>query len=192
MVRPLQDRTELAKYFAELGFKEGVEIGVAEANYSVVLLDNIPGLKLHLVDPWEKYSGNQRGGGNEKQHGNYKIMTDKLMPYGKDHKIVVYRKISMEAVREFEDESLDFVYIDGNHNFDYVMEDLVAWGRKVKVGGIISGHDYYHFTESGVVEAVDAYIKGNNIREWYLTPEREGSWYFFKTKNNFIKVKGWK
>lgn len=190
MARQLQNRLELAKMFAELGFKTGAEIGVAEANYSVVLLEEIPGLKLYCVDTWEPYSGNRRGGGKEKQHGNYEIAVDKLRKFPND--IIVIRDFSMNAVRQIEDESLDFVYIDANHDFDYVMEDLIAWGRKVRPGGIISGHDYYHFTDSGVVEAVDAYIKGNNIRDWCLTHEREGSFYFFKQDNHPIKVKGWK
>ena len=48
----------------------------------------------------------------------------------------------MDAIEDFEDESLDFVYIDGHHGFRYVAEDLVEWSQKVKKGGIISGHDY--------------------------------------------------
>lgn len=191
MDRKLQNRLELAQYFAKLGFKKGAEIGVAEANYSVVLLDNIPGLTLHLIDPWEPYVGNRRGGGQTKQHGNFEITQNKLKNYP-NNEIIIHRKKSIDAAREVEDGSLDFVYIDGNHDFDYVMEDLIHWGRKVREGGIIAGHDYYHFTDSGVVEAVDAYIKGNNIREWYLLPEREGSFYFFKQKDYAIRVKGWK
>lgn len=189
MARQLQNRLELAQYFNELGFKVGAEIGVAEANYSVVLLAQIPDLKLYCVDPWEPYKGNNRGGGVTKQHGNFEITKGKLKDYPN---AVMIRKFSMDAVRDFADESLDFVYIDANHDFDYAMEDLVAWGRKVKKGGIIAGHDYYHFTNSGVVEAVDAYIKGNNIRDWCLTEEREGSFYFFKQDTNKIRVKGWK
>lgn len=189
MARKLQNRLELARLFNELGYKVGAEIGVAEANYSVVLLQEIPDLRLYCVDTWQPYKGNSRGGGEQKQSGNFEITKGKLSSFPNAKMI---RKFSMDAVRDFEDESLDFVYIDANHDFDYVMEDLVAWGRKVKQGGIIAGHDYYHFTNSGVVEAVDAYIKGNNIRDWCLTEEREGSFYFFKTVNNPIKVKGWK
>jgi hypothetical protein len=50
--------------------------------------------------------------------------------------------LSTEAAKRFEDESLDFVYIDANHSYKYVREDILAWLPKVKKGGIIGGHDY--------------------------------------------------
>ncbi len=48
----------------------------------------------------------------------------------------------MEAAEDFEDNSIDFVYIDANHGFKYVAEDLWEWSKKVRSGGVISGHDY--------------------------------------------------
>jgi predicted O-methyltransferase YrrM len=74
------------------------------------------------------------------------------------------RKMSMEAVEEFEKESLDFVFIDSNHSFDYVMEDLIEWSKRVRKGGIISGDDYFHFRKAGVIEAVDTYTRVHGIK----------------------------
>ncbi len=79
------------------------------------------------------------------------------------------------------DESLDFVYIDADHRFDYVMEDLIAWGRKVRKGGIISGHDYYRFRNAGVVPAVDVYTHCHYVGEWFITDEKEASFFWVKS-----------
>jgi predicted O-methyltransferase YrrM len=71
--------------------------------------------------------------------------------------------MSMDAVDDIPDNSLDFVFIDANHAFDYVMLDLIYWTKKVRPGGIVSGDDYFHFKKAGVVEAVDAYTKAHGI-----------------------------
>jgi predicted O-methyltransferase YrrM len=64
---------------------------------------------------------------------------------------------SLEAVKQFEDESLDFVYIDAAHDYDNVKADILAWKPKVKKGGILAGHDYVH---PPVKRAVDELLTG--------------------------------
>jgi len=49
---------------------------------------------------------------------------------------------SLEAAAMFSDNSIDFVYIDGAHEYDALKADIIAWGPKVKTGGIIAGDDY--------------------------------------------------
>lgn len=72
-------------------------------------------------------------------------------------------KTSLEAAQEFNDESLDFVYIDADHSYKSVVEDIQAWKQKVKRGGILSGHDYdSHFTPD-VVKAVEEFFPEVNI-----------------------------
>ena len=86
----------------------------------------------------------------------------------------------VKVIRHFEDESLDFVYIDGFHEFDYVMSDLIFWTPKVRPGGIVAGHDYYPFFRSGVIQAADTYTKMHNINTWYVTRERHSSFFWVK------------
>lgn len=81
----------------------------------------------------------------------------------------------MDAVKDFEDESLDFVYIDGHHGFKYVTEDIFEWSKKIKKGGVISGHDYaYNRTPADhayclqVKYVIDAYTKAFQIDNWYV------------------------
>jgi len=157
-------QTELIEYFAQLGFKTGAEIGVAKGRFSEVMCQKIPGLKLYCIDTWGVYPGNRRGGNTARHEANYAIAKDRLAKY--DCQII--RKMSMEAVKEFEDGSLDFVFIDANHDYKYVLEDITEWSKKVRIGGIVSGHDYYNFHHSGVIEAVLAYASNHLIKP-YLT-----------------------
>jgi hypothetical protein len=171
-------RRNLSKWFRILGYKTGAEIGVAEGRHSKQMCEQNPGVQLLCVDTWEKYSGNRRGGPQSQHDRNYKIAKRILRPFS----CQIVKAFSMDAVREVPPESLDFVYIDGNHAFDYVMQDIIEWGKRVRRGGIISGHDYYHFRGAGVVEAVDVYTHIHGVRGWFLTNEaKEKSWFFVKT-----------
>lgn len=146
----MKNRIELAEYFASKGFKEGAEVGVADGRYSEILCEKISGLKLLCVDPFYR-------------PGHYERTVERLSKYGCD----IERKTSMEAVLDVADGSLDFVFIDGNHSFDFVMEDLIGWGRKVRKGGVLSGHDYY-FSRLGTVQVIPAVNKYCEIHRLQL------------------------
>ena len=153
----METRIELAEYFNKLGFKLGAEIGVADGRFSEILCDGIDGLKLICVDPWAPYEKCWRN--SENQDEAYARATKRLE--GKNVEIV--RKTSIEASLGVEDRSLDFVFIDGSHTFDNVMVDIILWSKKVKIGGIIALHDYCHFTNSGIIEAVNKYCEVHRI-----------------------------
>jgi predicted O-methyltransferase YrrM len=74
------------------------------------------------------------------------------------------RGLSSEAVSQFEDESLDVVFIDLTHTYESVKEDIGLWLPKVKSGGILSGHDYED-SWPGVVKAVDEMLPKRTIME---------------------------
>lgn len=183
----MQSKYDLIKYFAELGFTKGAEIGVAEGYLSEAMFKAIPNLELYCIDIWKPYRGNIWSGSAERGIRQIEIATKRLSKYNAH----IIREMSMDAVKRFENNSLDFVYIDANHAFDYVMDDLIEWSKKVRVGGIVSGDDYYHFRKAGVIEAVDAYTKAHGIGFSLTDPytehlrDREGfeqpSYYWTKT-----------
>jgi hypothetical protein len=180
----MNNRTDLAKYFHERGYNTGAEIGVAEGRYSEVLCQNIPNLKLYCVDLWKPYPQNWRG--ENYQENAYKQAQEKLKPYN----ATLIRKPSVEASLEIPDRSLDFVFIDGDHTFDHVMTDIILWSRKVRKRGVVSGHDWTWFKNSGVVQAVSYYciehkielnmIQRNNDQHH---DDKQPCWWFEKSWN---------
>lgn len=161
-------RQDLFEIYTELGYTKGAEIGVGTGRHAVQLLKNVPGLHLYAVDPWMKYGRCSQRICDQRYNATVKRLE------GKNATIV--RKPSIEAAKEFEDGSLDFVYIDGDHRFDAVMMDIILWAPKVRKGGIVAGHDYYHFYQSGVVDAVRVYTWAHRITEWYVTWEKTATW----------------
>jgi len=154
----IKDRIELAEHFNKLGFKTVVEIGTADGRYAEILCQKIPMLDmLYTIDPYIPYNGNWRS--QDYQNKAYQKAKSRLEKYNAQ----IINKTSMDALQDFDNGDIDAVFIDGDHHFDYVMEDIIAWSRKVKKGGIVSLHDYYSFSSGGVVEAVDAYVKAHNI-----------------------------
>lgn len=154
-------RDDLPEFFKEMRFTKGAEIGVARAGFTEKFCE--AGLFMYGIDPW---------GESFNMKWSYRRSVKRLERF-ENKKLIV--KTSMEALNDFEDESLDFVYIDGNHELKYVIEDLVEWTKKVKTGGVISGHDYIHpsrlVNKSNPVHvkfAVDAFTQSYNIKNWYL------------------------
>ncbi len=190
---PNMGRDNLAELFYELGFTSGAEIGVERGKYSEVLCKANPKLHLNSIDPWSP-SAYEPGisGVNEEQpyfDGVYEEAKVRLAPYN----CTIIRKGSIEALNDFKDSSLDFVYIDGNHDFVNFTNDLHFWLKKIRVGGIMSGHDYCHYPFSKfnhVRRVVDAYFKsyamfpyfivGKHTYDEGLIRDRYRSWFWVK------------
>ena len=173
---------ELIDLFRELGFTTGAEIGVSKGNYAKVLCHGIPNLKLYCVDPWQTYKGYSEINDQAVMGDIFEQAKKKLA--GFNCKII--RKTSMEAVKNFEPNSLDFVFIDGNHDFEYVINDIISWMKVIRPGGILYGHDYHAGIaddESGNLNyAVQAYANAYKIWPWFvLRARRTGAcWMWVK------------
>lgn len=183
-------RDDLPEFFKRQGCKIGVEIGVFEARFTLMFAQ--AGLEIHGVDPWTVYE--------DYGHPDYLPVAEKRYQKSlrrlKDFpNAFVYRETSMEALRHFDDESIDFVYIDGNHQFRYIADDIYEWWKKVRKGGFICGHDYAYFKSRSpcggcqVREIVDAYSKSFHKNFWVLgrkkviegeVRDRYRSWIFIK------------
>jgi hypothetical protein len=170
---PDANRHTISELFAELGYKKGAEIGVRMGEHAKDMFDCNPGLELLLIDTWAPYARVVQ----ERQDRYFRRCKRTVAPY----KATIMKMSSMEAVKEVPDESLDFVYIDGRHEFSFVIQDLIEWSPKVKQGGVVSGHDYYNFYAGGVILAVDVYTRAYNINQWYVTKEKEPSYFWGKT-----------
>lgn len=179
--------------FRELGFVEGAEIGVHTGDNAKAMLDIIPNLKLHCVDCWKPVDGRTRG----KQRIYYRLAKRRLESEINNGRAHIIRKWSIDAVKDFEKESLDFVYIDANHNYDFIMEDIIQWSRIVRQNGIVAGHDYhYKRPHCGVVEAVKNYTSFHHLNYYYLDDDKKRQARTKRgksqTNNTWFYIKGWK
>lgn len=170
----------LTRLFRKLGFRVGAEIGVERGRFSKIICQANPRLKLYVIDAWKEYEGYREHVPQSRLDEFYKETRVRLKPFN----CQFIRDWSMEAVKRFQDESLDFVFIDANHDYEYVKEDIREWSKKVKKGGIVSGHDYInglHGITYGVRQAVDEWIKENNIKYLFLL-KKDGcpSWFYVK------------
>ena len=172
-----QTRNDLAKQFKGVGAEIGVEQGV----FSEIICQNPSVKKLYAIDAWKAYRGYHDHTSQTKLDRFYAISRERLAPYN----CQIVRKFSLVAARDFMDASLDFVYIDANHAYQHVYEDLTVWSKKVKKGGVVSGHDYIRRKSQkqfyAVIQAVNNFVKANQIQP--LTVYRSDplpSWCFIK------------
>lgn len=185
---PNTGRDTMATWFKELDFKAGAEIGVLAGEYSEVLCKSNPECLLYGVDPlipYAEYKDYQKPSTFNKAYEDLLIRTK-----GQNFKLI--RKFSADALDDFMDESLDFVYIDANHDFVNTTFDIYNWSKKVRKGGIISGHDYFpaQSKTNHVFHVINAYTKSYRINPWFVlgsNAEIEGqirdrvrSWFWVK------------
>ena len=175
-------RTHLAELFGELGYTQGAEVGVRSGNFSLELLQNIPELHIKCVDSWAAYAKVSQS----RQDKHFEHCKLKLKEFADKGQVEFIKAPSLEAVALVPDKSLDFVYIDGRHEFDFVIRDIIEWSRKVKIGGIVAGHDYYNFYKGGIILAVDAYTRAYNINPWYITKETQPSFFWVKDYEDIV------
>ena len=163
----------------------GVEIGVFEGFFSRFLLENWRGRKLISVDPWRHFTEgyiDDRNLEQEKMDAVCAEARERLSVFGPRSDI--WRMLGVEAAAKIPDGTLDFVYIDAQHHYEAVREDISHWYPKLKAGGMLAGHDYMDgsmpFGEFGVKSAVDEFARERKL-PFYVTAEPESpSWFLFK------------
>ncbi|WP_417585848.1 class I SAM-dependent methyltransferase [Nitrincola sp.] len=153
----------------------GVEVGVHKGDFSSFLLDSLQPKKLHLIDPWryessEQYDQSWYGGmaeGQAELDERFEFVKKRFQEEIVVGAVVVHRMDSASALEAFEAESLDWVYIDGNHLYEFVLKDLNASLDKIKKGGVICGDDYQSggWWDGGVIKAVDEFCDKFSLRK---------------------------
>ena len=143
-----ENRRELVKNLPK-SWTRGVEMGVRDGFFSRFILENT-NLDLDSIDPWE---ANQE---LSQPLESFELCQKNLSSFGKRSKMI--KGCGEVEYNNYPDNSLDFVYIDALHDFDSVYRDVSLWYPKVKIGGIISGHDFSP-SWPGVMQAVNTFFK---------------------------------
>lgn len=170
--------------------KNMAEVGVARGHHSLHLLEAVPDLHLYSIDPWGYYLDeheNMVHQSLDEIDKLYETIVSFLKPFG--GRSTILRHTSMRAAPLVK-EQLDMVFIDADHSYKSVKEDLGIWWEKVRAGGIVSGHDYNHSAHPGVTKAVNEYFahKGIHVKQeighvWWVQKPAELLSYIIPSYN---------
>jgi predicted O-methyltransferase YrrM/tRNA G46 methylase TrmB len=151
--------------------------GKSSAFMAVEIANSKKDIEFTCIDTWE---GSVEHQGQKDLHQLYDVFIENMNPVEDYYKPI--RLPSLEAVHQFKDRSLDFVFIDASHEYEDVKQDICAWLPKVKYGGVLAGHDYYIGGENyfpGVKRAVDECLTGFETSE--------NCWIYKVNKNPLIE-----
>jgi predicted O-methyltransferase YrrM len=156
--RKALDRAVSGEHFVEIG----VYHGRSAAFMAVEIANRGIDIKFDAIDHFK----------GSAEHGDlsatlYDACMKNLEPV-KDY-VNVVKMDSPTAVKNYKDNSLDFVFVDASHDYDSVIADLKAWYKKVKPGGIFAGDDYQP-SWPGVIKAVNEFSKEIGV-EFYIVPD---------------------
>lgn len=164
---------------------EGAEVGVQHGYFSEAILNVWQGGRLYSIDPWQEFLATAYvdiANITQFEHDQrYGQTIERLRRFGA--RSCILRQTSKEAVGSFADRQLDFVYLDAQHHYEAVKEDIALWYPKIKKGGLLAGHDYLdgHIDEGifGVKSAVDEFVNATGLRLSISQESEFKSWFIF-------------
>jgi hypothetical protein len=162
-VRDLREQSELTV----------VEIGVRFGDHAEYMLENLDIKELYLVDPYEAYGDYQEGWDNQRMSTAEEEARARLEDYPE---VTFVKQYSSDALDSVPDQ-VDLIYIDGNHAYEYVRDDIANYNQRVNRGGILAGHDY-SWSWQGVIRAVEEF---NQETKSQLQLDLHGDWWFKHT-----------
>jgi hypothetical protein len=153
----------------------GAEVGVHKGDFSSDLLEWLNPKELHLIDPWkheesdtykEAWYGGKAQGGQAEMDDRYQSVCDRFDRDISMGRVKTHRGYSTDVFNEFPDEYFDWIYIDGNHLYEFVKQDLALSLKKTKHKGYITGDDYRSggWWEDGVNKAVDEFVQTSPVK----------------------------
>lgn len=149
--RTLEALQEVCDHIGDVSEMTMVEIGCYAGESTTIWCKNFK--EVFAVDPWADGKGyDSNDYASRAMSDNIENQFDNRM--SKFDNFEKIKDFSYNVVDQFEDESLDFVYIDGEHTYDGVKKDIELYLPKIKKGGYIGGHDYKPKWQ-GVMDAVD-------------------------------------
>lgn len=198
-------REDIYKLFVELGYTTGVEVGIEKGKNAQTMFEIIPNLKLFGIDPYKQHPHASYVYHAKLRHWNddyLKNCKNQCLKRMNGRNFTLLQGFSENMANKLEDNSVDFVYIDADHSYDMVMLDIIKWQRKVRKGGIISGHDYLYDSDrrgrrAKVMKAIDDYADVHGIK-FYTTDENHGklkgdiypSWFWLKLEDIWPNIVG--
>lgn len=147
-----------------------LEIGVfygANIIYFAHTYGKHPETKLYCIDPFEDYDEYDEYKNNQSEH--YKTFIENVNNNNLNNKIILKRGYSNIEIPKFDDNYFDIIYIDGNHEPEYVLEDAVLSFRKLRIGGIMIFDDYFFNRDfNHTKKGIDGFLNSYSNRIYFI------------------------
>jgi hypothetical protein len=144
------------------------ELGVFKGEFSKIIYEVCKPKELLLVDLFEGYFGSGDKDGNNYHHVQLEDEMLNIINFFKnDSTVKIIKDSTINFLNSIPNNYLDIVYIDADHSYSSVLSDLNLSYHKVKIGGLICGHDYIH--DAG--RAVNDFCIQKNLNIQYLTED---------------------
>lgn len=145
LLLPVPCREHLPAVFGTMGMLgRAAEVGVLRGEFSKHILETWKGQMLYMVDPWLHQSDSVyvdlNNAEQDVQDGHMATALRNVQAHAGRFQLL--RDFSVNASRLLVDDDLDWVYLDADHSYSAVAEDLRAWWPKVRPGGVLAGHDF--------------------------------------------------
>ena len=175
---PLDLKNRPIKYL-EIGAFHGANVISVANSYG-----SHPDSKLYCIDPWINYDEYPEYKEDGKQENNFNIFTRNINNNNLNNKVKTYRGFSATEIPKLEDNSFDIIFIDGNHEPEYVLEDAVLSFPKLKVGGYMVFDDYVwsDVLTAGTDKGIDAFFNGYYKRIKEINRNHNGQSFLQKLK----------
>lgn len=151
------------------------ELGVWKGEFSKEILEIVKPKELHLIDPWkyeydktyEKACYGGKIGSQVLMDQIFNQVTKQFQNEITNNQVFIHRNSLINIGNNIADNYFDWVYIDGNHLYEFVKKDLEFFYKKVKKGGFITGDDYRRggWFKGGVRKAVKEILKERNMKK---------------------------
>jgi hypothetical protein len=179
MNRVEMNRKQMLEYIARtLGMTGGViaEVGVLRGTFAKSLQDALAPSRMYLVDPWQAFPPSEFSDYTSYSQAKWDAIAASVASRFPPPVNVILRMTSEEAAQHVPDGSLDMVYLDGNHAYEHVAQDLRLWFQKVRPGGFIAGHD---IDRKSVGRAVGEFLTSISASA-HMTNEKSCCSYFWQ------------
>lgn len=153
----------------------GCEIGVCHGFTTEYMLNNVPSIKkIYAVDNYPTFvdwDGTRVTA--ERQQETKQRCFKRLSPF--IDKVTFIYDESAKFAPSIEDDSLDFIFIDGDHSYEATLNDMIQYWPKVKKGGLFAGHDA---NLTSVDSALKQFFKDKNVER--VNVVENNAWYIYK------------
>lgn len=161
----LPTRDSLGGLLQQLNFTIGAELGVQRGDFAKRTLDHWVRAETYvLVDLWghQEHYKDLANVDDAVQENFKREALDRLKEY--EDALVVCRNYTSVCVEQFEDGYFDYIYVDARHDYTGVREDITLWWPKLKVGGIMAGHDYIDAEEVEKISGQDWSVSADGTK----------------------------